>query len=278
MTSPVATETHQITGEGVVLDVRATPFVLRAAGTIIDLLLSVAAFLVIMLVASSPLFAPFLDGAAVAIISISALVLCFVALPTAVETATNGRSLGRLAVGARIVRLDGGGIGFRHAFIRSLLGVLELLMTVGGVAAAVGLLTARSQRLGDLVAGTYSRHERMKAPTAAVFGLPPGMEAWAATADVARMPVALGNRIAQFLRQANELTPAARSARAAELAAEASPYVAPLPQVPAELMLAGVAVVRRDREFSALRSQRAAQERLDGLVAAPPHRFPRGTA
>jgi uncharacterized RDD family membrane protein YckC len=276
MTSPATTETQLITGEGVVLELRAAPFVLRAAGTVIDLALSVGAFLLIILIGSSPLFAPFLDAATIAILSISALVLCFVVLPTAVETASRGRSLGRLAVGARIVRLDGGAIGFRHAFIRALLGVLELVMTAGGLAAAVGLLTARSQRLGDLVAGTYSRHERMRAPAPVAFGLPPGMEAWAATADVARMPVALGNRIAQFLRQAPELAPAARTARAAELAAEAAPFVAPLPQVPAELMLAGAAVVRRDREYAALRAQRAAADRLDGLTASPPHRYPRG--
>ena len=276
MTSPATTETQLITGEGVVLELRAAPFVLRAAGTVIDLALSAGAFLLIILVASSPLFAPFLDAATIAILSISALVLCFVVLPTAVETASRGRSLGRLAVGARIVRLDGGAIGFRHAFIRALLGVLELVMTAGGLAAAVGLLTARSQRLGDLVAGTYSRHERMKAPAPAAFGLPPGMEAWAATADVARMPVALGNRIAQFLRQAQELAPAARAARAAELAAEAAPFVAPLPQVPAEFMLAGAAVVRRDREYAALRAQRAAAERIDGLTASRPHPYPRG--
>ena len=56
-------------------------------------------------------------------------------VPMLVETATGGRSLGKLAVGARIVRDDGGAIGLRHAFIRALLGVLEIFMTFGGLAA-----------------------------------------------------------------------------------------------------------------------------------------------
>ena len=35
--------------------------------------------------------------------------------------------LGRLAVGSRIVRIDGGAAGFRHAFIRALVGVIEIV-------------------------------------------------------------------------------------------------------------------------------------------------------
>ena len=44
---------------------------------------------------------------------------------------TRGRSLGKLAVGGRIVRTDGGASGFRQAFIRALVGVFEIWFTVG---------------------------------------------------------------------------------------------------------------------------------------------------
>ena len=60
---------------------------------------------------------------------------------------------GRWAVGGRIVRVDGGAAGFRHAFIRAFIGVLEIWLTAGAVAAIVGAFTPRTQRLGDLVAG-----------------------------------------------------------------------------------------------------------------------------
>jgi uncharacterized RDD family membrane protein YckC len=264
-----------VTGEAVALDLRPTPFVLRAAGCIIDLLVSGLLYVGIVLVIASPAVSPYLDGATGAILTVSGLVVAFVVLPTAVETATRGRSLGRLAVGARIVRLDGGAIGFRHAFVRALVGVLEILMTFGGLAAAVGLLTRRSQRLGDLIAGVYSQHERIQRPASGAFGLPPGMEAWAQVADVARMPTALGNRIAAFLRQAGDMTPSARTARGAELLAEASPFITPLPNAPAEVVLAAASVVRRDRELAALRSRRAGLERLDALVRGGAHGFPR---
>ena len=53
------------------------------------------------------------------------------------ETATQGRSLGRWALGSRIVRDDGGAVAFRHAFIRSFVGLFEVVLTFGGVAVTV---------------------------------------------------------------------------------------------------------------------------------------------
>src|SRR5690606_25214199 len=102
-------------------------------------------------------------------------------------------------VGGRIVRLDGGATGFRHAFIRALIGVLEIYMTFGAVAVLTGAFSARSQRLGDLVAGTYS--QRVRTPRLPVHtpSMPPALAEWARVADVARMPDRLARRISQFL-------------------------------------------------------------------------------
>src|SRR3546814_14926190 len=84
--------------------------------------------------------------------------------PTTVETVTRGRSLGKLAVGGRIVRADGGAIGFRHAFLRALLGVLELWFTLGSLAALVGAFTPLAQRLGAPLAGPYRARTRPRPP------------------------------------------------------------------------------------------------------------------
>src|SRR3546814_5251935 len=99
--------------------------------------------------------------------------------PTTVETVTRGRSLGKRAVGGRIVRADGGAIGFRHAFLRALLGVLELWFTLGSLAALVGAFTPRAQRLGDLLAGTYSERTRTRPLPAPAPGIPPALAGWA---------------------------------------------------------------------------------------------------
>ena len=99
--------------------------------------------------------------------------LITVVIPTSIETITRGRSLGKLAVGGRIVRSDGGASGFRQAFIRALVGVFELWFTLGAVAAIVGAFTPRSQRLGDLLAGTYSERTRTPQLPAYAPGVPP---------------------------------------------------------------------------------------------------------
>ena len=131
-----------------------------------------------------------------------------------VETITKGKSLGKLAVGGRIVRLDGGSIGFRHAAIRALVGVFEFYTPplFGGTAALFGLLTARTQRMGDLLAGTYCQYERVSGRVLPLFGVPPQLTAWARVVDVARMPTQLSRRISQFLSQASQYDLVASSA------------------------------------------------------------------
>ena len=267
-------DSELMTGEAVGLEIRPTSFVLRAVGAIIDFWVSVGAFLLIIFAISTPLFQSFLDEASSAAVTIAAMVFCLVVIPTAVETATQGKSLGRLAVGARIVRDDSGAIGFRHAFIRALTGVLEIYFTLGGFAAMVALLNGRSKRLGDLLAGTYSQNERVSRVTPPVFGVPVELIAWSTTADVARMPDGLARRVAQFLAQAAQLTPDARDRLARRLADEVSRYVSPVPQGSAELFLAAVASVRRDREYVALQLERQRLERLEPVLAELPHRFP----
>lgn len=248
-------EIHQdevLTGEAVALDVQPIGFFLRALGALIDVLLGLAVFFLFALVASWLIGQSLLDVLTLPILTITVLVTVMVVIPTAVETITHGRSLGKLAVGGRIVRADGGASGFRQSFIRALVGVFEIWFTVGAVAALVGAFTPRSQRLGDLMAGTYSERTRTPALPATAPGVPPPLAQWAAVADVARLPDRLSRRLAQFAQNAAGMQPAARARTAASLAAEAAPHVSPVPQVDPELFLLGVVAVRRDRELRAL--------------------------
>ena len=262
-----------ITGEAVTLDLRPTPFVLRAAGTMIDFVVSLGLYLLIFVALSSPLGSG-LDEATYATLSIAALVFCIVVVPTAVETATQGRSIGKLAVGARVVRDDGGAIGFRHAFIRALTGTLELYSTLGGAAALIAVLNPKSKRLGDYLAGTYSQHERMSRPLPPQTLMPPALATWAATADVARMPDGVARRVSRFLAHATTLTPQARAAFGAQLAAEVARYVSPVPEASAEEFLAAASVLRRDREYRALMLQRERLDRLRPTLDGLPRSFP----
>jgi uncharacterized RDD family membrane protein YckC len=275
MASPaVPDDTELMTGEAVGLDLRPTSFVLRGAGALVDVIVYLGVWIAGVLVVNSPALAGALDDAAIKAVTIASLVFCIVVLPTAVELLTHGKSLGRLMVGARIVRDDGGAIGFRHAFIRALTGVLELFMSLGGIAALFGLLNGRTKRMGDILAGTYSQYERVQRREPEVFGVPVALVGWSRSADVARMPDGLARRIAQFLRQAGGLTPETRIRVAAQLANEAARFVSPLPRADPELFLAAVAAVRRERELLALQLTKQRLESVEPVLTGLPHRFP----
>ncbi|WP_298874544.1 RDD family protein [uncultured Microbacterium sp.] len=246
------TADETLTGEAVALDVQPIGFFLRAVGVLIDVvigavLLAGGALLLATLAAQGSL-----PEAAVGIGVVTLLVLVMVAVPTTVETLSRGRSLGRLAVGARIVRTDGGASGFRHALIRALTGVLEIWFTFGAIAAIVGMFTPRAQRLGDLLAGTASERTRTPRLPAEAPGIPRGLESWAEVADVSRLPDRLAARMSQFVRGADALTPAARERVAISLAESVRPFVSPVPPVDAESLVRAVSAVRRDREYRAL--------------------------
>jgi uncharacterized RDD family membrane protein YckC len=266
-------ESELMTGEAVALDVRYASFVLRAAGAAIDWIAYVVLFLGLLLLIGQ--FSDVLgDASLTAALVIASLVIAIVIAPMSVEILSRGRSLGKLAIGARIVRDDGGAVQARHAFIRALTGVLELFMTFGGLAALVALLSPRAKRLGDLLAGTYSQHERVPRITQPVYGVPPALATWAVTADVAQLPDRLSRRISTFLHQAAAMTPATRAGTATELTREASAYVSPLPVAYPEAFLTAVAAIRRDRDFDALTLERQRLERLAPVLTGLPHAFP----
>jgi uncharacterized RDD family membrane protein YckC len=242
-----------LTGEAVALDLRPTGFALRAAGTIIDWLVYFGGYIALVILLFTLASGSNTEDAVYSILAIVALVGCLVVAP---------------------VTDDGGAIGFRHAAIRALVGVFEIFMTFGGGAALVGLFSTRTKRLGDMLAGTYSQYERIARAVPPLFGVPYPLTDWAKVADVARMPDALSRRVAQFLAQAPHLTPERRRHQATELAGEVSRFVSPLPPVEPELFLAGVAVVRRERESAALQLEHERLERVATALRGLPHGFP----
>lgn len=252
-----------LTGEAVALDLRPAGFALRAGGAVIDMVVYFGATYALLMTLSVLLLNTRVEDAVYAIVFTVTFVTGLVVAPVAVETATRGRSLGKLAVGVRVVRDDGAAIGFRHAVIRGLAAVLEIWSTLGGLAIVMGLLSPRSKRLGDLMAGTFAQYERVSKRSATPVLLPWGLGDWAAVADVARLPEGLSRRVAQFLREAPEYEPSRRSGLAIGLANEVAPYVSPLPAVPPEALLAAVTAVRREREARALLTE---QRRLEALA------------
>lgn len=263
-----------LTGEAVALDVQPLGFFLRALGCFIDFVIGIAILLLFVIVVGYLSASGFVAYDTFSIISIVVIVLVLVVVPMTVETLSRGRSIGKLIVGGRIVRVDGGASGFRQAFIRALVGVLEIWFTFGAIAALVGIFTPRSQRLGDVLAGTYCERTRAPRLPEAAPGVPFALAEWSRAADVARLPDRLARRCAQFVQQAGAMEPAARLRLAASLAAEAASWVSPVPSVDPDTFVRGIVAVRRDRELRALVLENERVGRLTAGLTGAPRGFP----
>ncbi|NJC21757.1 putative RDD family membrane protein YckC [Arthrobacter pigmenti] len=260
-----------ITGEAVVLELRPASFGARAVSVMIDVVAQILVIIGVILVVGQTLGGSF-DPALTQALVLVLVVLVLVVVPVTVETVTRGKSLGRFVMGLRIVRDDGGSIRFRHAFIRGMLAVLEIYLLVGSLAFLVAVFNERSKRLGDLLAGTYSMHERVVAKPRTRAQLPPSLRNWIQTADVAQLPDPLTRRISQFIGQAARLTPGARATLAVDLATEARTFVfpGPPPGTLPEDFLNAVVSERRDRDYNRMMKQRERTAR----VAKHLHRLP----
>jgi uncharacterized RDD family membrane protein YckC len=90
------------------------------------------------------------------------------------ETVSGGSSPGKWLVGLRVVRLDGLRIGMRASCIRNLMRAADVLPSSYVVGLTSMLISLRSQRLGDLAAGTLV--VRLDKPERAVaLSIPPDL-------------------------------------------------------------------------------------------------------
>ncbi len=140
--------------------------------------------------------------------------------PIVCETIWNGRTPGKMAVGLRVVTIEGAPVRFRHAAIRSALGMIDFVVSAGSIAILSALATRQSQRLGDLAAGTIVIRERQAGAHSQpiVFQAPPGWEGFTASVDVAALADEGYVLIRSFLLRVHELRPEARWQRGVELA------------------------------------------------------------
>src|SRR5699024_7975583 len=199
---------YTITGEAVVLNLRAANFMPRLGAALIDAILYFLVWLLVMILVGRYTSVFSLDIAAGQASAIVAMVSLMFIIPLLVEGLSKGRSIGKLIFGLRVVRDDGGTIRWRHAFIRCLTGVFELWMTAGSVAIIASLFNRQSKRLGDMMAGTFVIMARAPRPSAELPGLPEVMQQWAQVADVGRIPTGLAGQANALIRNASTMQPA----------------------------------------------------------------------
>jgi uncharacterized RDD family membrane protein YckC len=174
---------------------------------------------------------------------------------TAMETLWRGRTLGKAALGLRVVTREGAPVRFRHAAIRTLLGTVDFALGSGFFAVVFVLFSRDNQRLGDMVAGTLVLRERSAATQLAPvsFDPPPGLESYTATLDVTGMGAEEYQAVRSFLLRARQLAPASRASLAVQLATPLAARLRPPPPdgLAAEAFLHAVAAAYQRRQRAA---------------------------
>jgi uncharacterized RDD family membrane protein YckC len=270
--SPLVPGTELVTGEAVLLDLRPASFATRGLALLLDLLIQ-GAVTVGLLLGLPPVLGS-LDDAAVSAVLVACLVVVLVGIPVTVETLTRGRSAGKAAFGLRVVRDDGGPVRFRQALVRGLVGAGEIWLTFGSPAVICSMVHPRGKRIGDLLAGTYVVRDRAGAAATPPVTMPPELAAWAASADIGRLPDRLALSVRQFLARAGRLHPDSRARLGTALSAEVARHVAPGPPpgTHPERMMAAVLAERRERDLRRLEAERRRRD----ARAAQLHRLPFG--
>jgi uncharacterized RDD family membrane protein YckC len=224
---------RMVTPEAVALGFRTANLGSRILAYLVDMVVVVAGILV-------GLFAVALLGQAsdVVVPDWVALTIVLVLLPAwwlgyfiAFETLWRGRTLGKAALGLRVVTREGAPVRFRHAAIRGLLGLVDFFLFGGFIAVVFILFSRDNQRLGDMVAGTLVLRERsaLAAPAPVDFAPPPGLEHYTATLDPSGVGTDEYQAVRTFLIRAPSLPPGPRSALGLQLASPLAARLRPPP-------------------------------------------------
>jgi len=259
-----------VTGEAVALELRPAGVGSRGIAFLIDYAIQIVVLIVLVLIATNVLVG--VDDAAGATFVIVSIVVVYLGYPVGFEALWRGRTLGKAAMGLRVVRDDGGPIRFRHAFVRGLVGVVvDRPGITYALAALIPMLTTRrSKRLGDLAAGTVVVQERVPSRLATPPVMPPPLAAWAASIDLSMVSDDLAMALRQFLARSGQLAPWAREQMGGQLLAELASRTSPPPAgTPPWAYFSAVLAERTRRE-----TQRAAQHSQPTPEPAPPAPLP----
>ncbi len=258
-----------VTGDAVVLDVQIAQLPVRAVSALIDIFIVMIAYLIGMMlwVATVVQF----DEALSAAIMIIFTVLALVGYPIIIETATRGRSIGKMVMGLRVVSDDGGPERFRQALFRALSGFVEIWMFFGGPAVICSLASPKGKRIGDVFAGTVVISERgpKLAPPPV---MPPALAWWAASLELSGLGPEQAELARQFLSRAAQLDPPIRDQMAYRIASEVVARISPPPPpgAPPQYVLAAVLAERHRRELARLRPSAAPPPAPPTYAAYPP--------
>jgi uncharacterized RDD family membrane protein YckC len=242
-----------VTGDAVVLDVQIAQLPVRAVSALIDITVILVCYVLGLMLWAAALTQ--FDTALSTAVLLIFTVLVVLGYPLILETATRGRSVGKMALGLRVVSDDGGPERFRQALFRALASVVEIWMLFGSPAVICSLLSPKAKRIGDIFAGTVvvsERGPRLAPPPV----MPPSLAWWASSLQLSGLDSGQAEVARQFLSRATQLDRRLRQQMAYRIAGDVVSRIAPPPPpgAPPELVLAAVLAERHRRELARLRT------------------------
>ncbi len=207
--------TAVVTPEAVLLEFRAAGVASRLLAKVIDLGVQLVMLFVVFLLM---LLVSFASTVALVLLVVGVFAIQF-GYPM-IEAVWDGATVGKKVLGLRVITLEGGPVKFRHAAIRSLVWVPEAFIPPGGITAlTAALLTRRSQRIGDLAAGTVVIRIDTANANPTFFAPARNAEEFSQRFDASRLAPAQYALLREFLLRADQLDRNARHKVAAQLAA-----------------------------------------------------------
>lgn len=134
-----------------------------------------------------------------------------------------GQTVGKRMYGLRVIRDDGAPAGFIAVLIRNLLRIVDFLPAFYGLGLLMVIVTPRSQRLGDMAAGTYVvRAPRPQLDYFSLRTMTPVAEG--ASVETRALPGEAQRLIREFVAREARLAPADRTRLARQIAERVRPY------------------------------------------------------
>lgn len=202
------------------LDLERAGVASRTIAFALDLLALTVTLLVLLLVGNM-VVGDLGGGAGGALAAVLTSLLVVIGWFCGFETLWRGRTLGKAAMGLRVVGVDGSVVRFQQAFLRAAVGIVDFIIVPFGFVAVVAVLVSpRDQRLGDMAAGTLVVRERSASSVVAPasFRPPPGWERYAASLDVTSLDAETYGLVRSYLLRVHELAANARDHLAVRLA------------------------------------------------------------
>jgi uncharacterized RDD family membrane protein YckC len=243
-----------VTPEAVVLHFETAGVASRALARLIDL--TVQLMLLLLVIGAAGAVAGAVAGVlpvggqeVIVVVVLFATTSVLVGYPIVAEALWDGRTVGKVLFGLRVITREGAPVRARHTSVRGIIGLVEVLL-LPFVAVLSCALSATNQRVGDFAAGTMVVRHRSgrRGGVALMFPPPIGLEHYAAGLDVSRVTPTQYRILRSFLTRVGDLRPEARVALGARLVTGMADLVGPPPpQLDGELYLVCAAAAYQRR-------------------------------